>query len=153
MGMEGASRRCQSHLCLVPVLWGEGCLYFTSIYLSIYLSVCLSVCLSIYLSVCLSIYLSLYHLSLYHLSVYTLSDLWGFPGRAVVKNPPANAGDARDAGLVCVSRSSPGEGTGNPLQQSCLGNPVDRGAWCPTVHGVAKSRTRLSDWTHKHHQA
>ena len=41
----------------------------------------------------------------------------------------------------------PGEGNGNPLQYSCLGNPMDRGAWQATVHGVAKSRTRLSDWT------
>ena len=40
-----------------------------------------------------------------------------------------------------------GEGNGNPLQYSCLGNPMDAGAWWPTVHGVAKSRTRLSDFT------
>ena len=45
---------------------------------------------------------------------------------------------------------SPGEGKGNPLQYSCLENPMDRGAWWATVHGVAKSRTRLSDFTSLH---
>ena len=58
----------------------------------------------------------------------------GFPGGSVVKNPPANAGDAGDVGSV----RSPGDGNGNPLQYSCLGNPVDRGAWWATVHGVTK---------------
>ena len=58
----------------------------------------------------------------------------GFPGGSVVKNIPANAGD------ICSipgSGSSPGEGNGNPLQYSCLGNSVDRGTWLATVHGVA----------------
>ena len=66
----------------------------------------------------------------------------GFPGGSVVKNPPANSGDA---GSIPASGSSPGEGNGNPLQYSCLGNPVDRGAWQAIVHEVAKSWTRLSD--------
>ena len=57
-------------------------------------------------------------------------------GGSVVKNPPAHAGD--------VGRSS-GKGNGNPLQYSCLGNPMEREAWWATVHGVAKSRTKLSD--------
>ena len=56
----------------------------------------------------------------------------GFPGGAVVKNPPANAS---------------GEGNGTPLQYSCLANPMDGGAWWAAIHGVAKSRTRLSDLT------
>ena len=60
-----------------------------------------------------------------------------------VKNLPANAGDIGDAGLIPGLRRSPGEGNGNPLQYSCLENPVDRGAWCAIVHGVAKSQTRL----------
>ena len=59
----------------------------------------------------------------------------GFPGGSVVKNPPANSGDA---GSIPASGSSPGEGNGNPLQYSCLGNPVDRGAWQAIVHGVTK---------------
>ena len=59
-----------------------------------------------------------------------------------VKNVPANAGDA---GLIPGSGRSPGGGNGNPLQYSCLENPMDRGAWRATVHGVAKSRTRLRD--------
>ena len=52
----------------------------------------------------------------------------GFPRGSVVKNPPANAGDTRDAGLIPGSGRSPGGGNGNPLQYSCLGNPMDRAA-------------------------
>ena len=52
----------------------------------------------------------------------------GFPGGSVVKNPPANAGDTRDAGSIFESGRSPGGGHGNPLQYSCLENPMDRGA-------------------------
>ena len=59
----------------------------------------------------------------------------------VVKNLPANAGDIRDAGSIPGSERSPGEGNGNPLQYSCLENPMDRGAWQATVHEVAKSQT------------
>ena len=66
---------------------------------------------------------------------------------AVVKNPLANAGDAGDEGLIPGLGRSPGGGNGNPLQYSCLENPMDRGAWQATVHGVAESRT-LSDWAH-----
>ena len=67
----------------------------------------------------------------------------GFPGGAAVKNLPANAGDIRDTGLTTGSGRFPGGGYGNPLQYSCLENPMDRGAWCATARGVAKSRTRL----------
>ena len=56
-----------------------------------------------------------------------------------VKNLPAYAGDARFASLIPGSRKSPGEGNGNPLQYSCLGNPMDRGVWQATVQGVTKS--------------
>ena len=69
----------------------------------------------------------------------------GFPGCTVIKNPPANVGDARDVGLIPGWGTSPGRGNGNPLWYSCLGNPTDRGAWW--VHGVAKSRTQLSTHT------
>ena len=69
----------------------------------------------------------------------------GFPGGASDKNPPASAGDVRDAGSIPGSGRSPGGGHGNPLQGSCLENPVDGGAWWATVHSVAKSRTPLSD--------
>ena len=57
----------------------------------------------------------------------------------VVKNPPANAGDIRDGGSIPGSGRFPGRGNGNSLQHSCLETPMDRGAWCATVHGVAKS--------------
>ena len=59
----------------------------------------------------------------------------------MVKNLPANARDIRDVGSIPGLRRSPGGGQGNPLQYSCLGNPVDRGAWGATVHRVAKSDT------------
>ena len=66
----------------------------------------------------------------------------------VIKNPPANAGDARDMGSIPGSGRSPGIGNGNQLQDSCLESSVDRGAWQATVHGVAQSWTQLSTDTH-----
>ena len=65
----------------------------------------------------------------------------GFPGGSVVKNLLANAGDARDAGSISGSGRSPGGRNDNPLQHSCLGNSMDKGAWQATVHGVTKSQT------------
>ena len=62
----------------------------------------------------------------------------------MVKNPPASAGGIGDAGSIPGSGSSSGKGNGNLIQDSSLENPVDRGAWEDTVHGVAKSRTGLS---------
>ena len=62
-----------------------------------------------------------------------------------LKNLPANAEDIRDTGSIPGSGRSPEGGKGNPLQQFCLENPRDRGAWPATVHGVAKSHTQLSD--------
>ena len=69
----------------------------------------------------------------------------GFPGGSVVKNLPANIGDAGDLGVTLGLGRSPGEGNGNLLQCSCLDNPMDREAWKVIVHGVAKSWTQLSD--------
>ena len=68
----------------------------------------------------------------------------------VEKNPPANEGEARDTGSILGSERSPGEGNGNPLQYSCLDNPIDRGTRWATVHGVVKSQTQLS--THTPHE-
>ena len=67
-----------------------------------------------------------------------------FPGREVLKYPPANAGGAGDVGLILGLGRFPGGGNGNPLQYSCLENPMDRGAWRATTHGVAKSWAWLS---------
>ena len=61
----------------------------------------------------------------------------------MVKNPPTNAGDIRDVGLITGLERCPGGGHGNPLQYSYLENPMDREAWQVTIHRVAKSRTRL----------
>ena len=68
--------------------------------------------------------------------------LLGFPGDSVVKHPPANAGEM--ASTPGLGRSS-GEANGNPLQYSCLGNPLDRGACWATVHEVAKNWRQLND--------
>ena len=63
-----------------------------------------------------------------------------FPGGSVVKNPLANARDTGDLGSIPEWGRSPGRGNGNPLQYSCLKNPMDRGAWWATVHGIDKSQ-------------
>ena len=68
----------------------------------------------------------------------------GFPGGSEVK---ASACNVVDLGSIPGSGRSPGEESGNPLQYSCLENPMDGAAWWATVHGVAKSQTRLSDFT------
>ena len=73
--------------------------------------------------------------------VFLFYPILGFPGGSVVNNLPASA---EDTGSSPGSGRSPGEGKGNPLQYSCLGNLVDRGAWRTTVRGVTKSQTRLS---------
>ena len=63
------------------------------------------------------------------------------PHGSVVKNPPANAGDV---GSIHESGRSPGEGNGNPLKYSCLGNPKDKGVWWDTVHGLQRVRHDLA---------
>ena len=63
---------------------------------------------------------------------------------AMVKNPPAMAGDTRDASSISESGISPGVGNGNLLQYSFLENSMDRGAWWARAHGVTKSWTRLN---------
>ena len=68
----------------------------------------------------------------------------------MVKSLPAKAGDAGDAHSIPGSGRSPGVGTGNPLQYACLENPMDRGAWWATVHGVAMSWTRVRTHAHTH---
>ena len=73
-----------------------------------------------------------------------------FPGGTSGKEPASNAGDEREVGSIPGSGRSPGGGHGNPLQYSCLENPMDRGAWRAMVHRVAKGQTRLSNFTHVH---
>jgi len=73
----------------------------------------------------------------------------GFTSGTVVNNLSANSGDEGDVGSIPGLGRSPEVGNGNPLQHSCLGNPMDRGAWRTIVHGVAKSWTRLN--THMLH--
>ena len=67
-----------------------------------------------------------------------------FSGGSVVKKLPGKAGDTGDGGLIPGSGRSPGGGNGKPVQYSCLERPMDRGAWRPTVHRMAKSQTQLS---------
>ena len=71
----------------------------------------------------------------------------GFPSGSDGKESACNAGDL---GLIPGLRRSPGGGHSNPLQYSCLENPMERGAWQATVHGVTKNQTRLSDFTSLH---
>ena len=72
-----------------------------------------------------------------------MSLLEGFPGGSGVKNPSTNAGDTGDLSSIPGLGRSPGEGNGNPLQYSCLGNPIDGGAWWASVYGLAQSQTQL----------
>ena len=71
-----------------------------------------------------------------HKGVYLCNNIPGLPRRCVVKDLPVSAGDARDVGSIPGSGRSPGAGSGNLLQYSCLENPMDRGAWRATVHGA-----------------
>ena len=81
----------------------------------------------------------------YRLTVYPHLKIGSsFPGVSEVK---ASACKAEDLGSIPGLGRSPGEGNGNPLQYSCLENPMDRGAWRATVHGVTESQTRLSNFT------
>ena len=73
---------------------------------------------------------------------------WASQVALVVKNPPANAGDARDTSSTPKWGRSPGVGNSTSLQYSCLENSMDRGAWQATVHGAAKNQTWLNDWAH-----
>ena len=73
-----------------------------------------------------------------------IEDSGHFPGGSDSKESTCNAGDL---GLIPGSRSSPGEGNGNPLQYSCLENPLDRGAWRATAYSVARNWTWLGNWT------
>ena len=74
----------------------------------------------------------------------------GFPDSSAVKNLPNNAGDTGDVGSIPGSGRSTGVGNVNLLQDSCLKNSVDKGAWWATGHGVTKSQTRVSNWPHTH---
>ena len=104
-----------------------------------------------YISIHTHIYVCVYIMCVY-IYVYTHSVYMyicvhvcihmGFPSGSVVKTLPANAGDTD---LIPGSGRSPGEENSNPLQDSCLENSIDRGAWGVTVHGVAKSRSQLSN--------
>ena len=77
--------------------------------------------------------------------LYNTCPVRGFPGGLIVKIQPASVGATRDAGSVPGSGRSPEGGNGNPLQCSCLEDPMDRGTWWPTVHSIAKSWTQLRE--------
>ena len=78
---------------------------------------------------------------MYHYFMYHYTKKVGFPGSSMVKNLTTNVGDTGDSGSIPRSRRSLGQRNGNPLQYSCLGNPMDRGDWWATVHRVTKSQT------------
>ena len=98
---------------------------------------------SLFCSTDLHVWFCLHMSNMYHLmSLGICIHTWWVPG-GLVMNLPANAGDVRDLGSIPGSGRSLGGGHGNPLQNSCLENFMDRGAWWATIHRVAKSRTRL----------
>ena len=80
-----------------------------------------------------------------HFQIFTWNYAFGFPNGSAGKESACNTGDTGDVGLIRGLGRSCGEGDGNPLQYSCLENPMDRGAWWAAVRGVPKSRTQLSD--------
>ena len=84
------------------------------------------------------------------IKVLNLCAVLGASQITVIKNPPVSAGDAGDFNLIPGLGRSPGGGHGGPLYYSCLENPMDREAWWATVHGVSKSLTRLSTYTHEY---
>ena len=101
-----------------------------------------------YIYVCIYMYVYAYPIGSVSLNLTSLVNggkKLGFPGGSVVKDLPANAGDAVDTNLIPVLGSFPGGGNFNPFQYSCLGNAKDRGAWPATVHGIANSQTQPSD--------
>ena len=77
------------------------------------------------------------------LYLYSIASKWALPGALAVKNPSANAGDIRVTGSIPRPGRSPGGGQGNPLQYSCLENPMDREAWWVMVDRVAKSQIQM----------
>ena len=86
---------------------------------------------------------------LYRIYLKNSSLKWGFPDGSVVKNLPANAGGPENSCLMPWSGRFPGVGNGNTFLYSCLGNPMERGAWWATVHGIAK-RSDATEYTHTH---
>ena len=84
------------------------------------------------------------HLKKYANCIGMMWTWWGFLGSSELKNLPANARDTRDEGLIPGWGRSPGIGSGNSLQYSCLKTSMDRGAWGATVHRVSKNQTQLS---------
>ena len=87
-------------------------------------------------------------LPLLEIEIYMWIYICGFPGGSVVEDLTANSRDRRNAGLIPGLGKSPGIGNGMPLQYPCLENPMDRGAWQATVHGVIKTWTWLRGWAH-----
>ena len=93
---------------------------------------------------CLPHFISTMVYVLLRILLFSLNVSWiqASPGGSEINNPPANTGDL---GPIPGSGRSHGEGNGNPFHYSCLGNPMVKGAWWVTVHGIAKSQTGLSD--------
>ena len=85
---------------------------------------------------------------LYSIIKQSLITSWGFPLGSSGKESACNSGDTGDAGSIPGSGRFARDGNGNPLQYSCLGNPMDGAAWWATVQGVTKSQTRLSNSAH-----
>ena len=121
--------------------------YKVCVYIYIYSHECLVIPVS---NIKKTIFFPLYYLcSLSKINLlYLFGSIYGLLGflvALVVKNSPTNRGDLEDLGSIPESGRSPGEGNDNPVQYSCLENPIDRGTWWTTVHGVKRAKTRRSD--------
>jgi len=129
------------------------CIYIYIIHIYIYmyiLYICIYIHIHIYTYMCVYyIYIYTYVCVIYmYICIIYIYYMYEASHMAlVVKNLPANAGDIRDPGSIPGLARSPGGGHDNPLQHSCLENPMDRGAWWAAVHGVTRIQTWLSDWT------
>ena len=104
--------------------------------------ICVCVCVCTHKYMCMLTYFYTYVLRACSMLVWSWIWVeWGFPGGCSGKEPACQFRRLRDKGSIPGSGRSPGEGHGNPLQYSCLENPMDRGSWWAAVHGVVKNRT------------
>ena len=159
----------KTHNCIITYLEILG-LENTYICMCVCVCVCVCVYLCVYICICIGIYIYIYIYIYTHIQNSTPWALWtphsnimsllfrwenififgNSQVTLVVKNPPANAGNARDVGSIPELGRSPRGWYSNPVQYSCQENPMDRGSQWVTIHEVAKSLTQLKRLTHMH---
>ena len=129
------------YICAYTCVYTHVCVYaYTGMCICVCIYTCMCMCVCTHVCVCMCIYVHCV-LSCFYIYIYSANICGASQVVLVVKNPSANAGDAGDPGSIPGSGRSPGEENGNPLQDSCLGNPMDRGAWRATVQKITESWT------------